>query len=105
MCRNNVANLREYVGVHGVLASWSRRSGSTPLTRPDPGRLRMSLGAMWAGLARRLPRPPEVPRGGRPAADADGRTVAVVVVTYNRADLLAPDAGRACAPWTGSPTP
>ena len=49
MCRNNVANLREYVGVHGVLAFLAKTLWFYTFTRPNPGRLRMSLGAMVAG--------------------------------------------------------
>jgi len=49
MCRNNVANLREYVGVHGVLAFLAKTLWFYTFTRPNPGRLRMSLGAMAAG--------------------------------------------------------
>ena len=49
MCRNNVANLKEYVGVHGVLAFVVKTLWFYTFTRPNPGRLRMSLGAMVAG--------------------------------------------------------
>ncbi len=49
MCRNNVANLREFVGLHGVLAFLVKTIWFYTLTRPDLGRLRMSLRAMWAG--------------------------------------------------------
>jgi rhamnopyranosyl-N-acetylglucosaminyl-diphospho-decaprenol beta-1,3/1,4-galactofuranosyltransferase len=49
MCRNNVANLREYVGLHGVLAFLVKTLWFYTFTRRDPGRLRMSLGAMRAG--------------------------------------------------------
>ncbi|MGI9155966.1 MAG: glycosyltransferase [Marmoricola sp.] len=49
MCRNNVANLREFVGLHGVLAFLVKTIWFYTLTRRDAGRLRMSLGAMWAG--------------------------------------------------------
>ena len=49
MCRNNVANLREYVGVHGVIAFLAKTLWFYTFTRPNPGRLRMSLGAMAAG--------------------------------------------------------
>ena len=49
MCRNNVANLKEYVGVHGVLAFLVKTLWFYTFTRPNPGRLRMSLGAMVAG--------------------------------------------------------
>ncbi len=49
MCRNNVANLKEYVGPHGVLAFLVKTVWFYTFTRPNPGRLRMSLGAMLAG--------------------------------------------------------
>jgi rhamnopyranosyl-N-acetylglucosaminyl-diphospho-decaprenol beta-1,3/1,4-galactofuranosyltransferase len=49
MCRNNVANLKEYVGVHGVLAFLVKTLWFYTFTRPDRSRLRMSLGAMVAG--------------------------------------------------------
>jgi rhamnopyranosyl-N-acetylglucosaminyl-diphospho-decaprenol beta-1,3/1,4-galactofuranosyltransferase len=49
MCRNNVANLKQYVGVHGVLAFVVKTLWFYTFVRPDVGRLRMSLGAMWAG--------------------------------------------------------
>ncbi len=49
MCRNNVANLKEYVGVHGVLAFLVKTLWFYTFARPNPGRLRMSLGAMVAG--------------------------------------------------------
>ncbi len=49
MCRNNVANLHEFVGLHGVLAFVVKTVWFYTFTRPAPGRLRTSLGAMWAG--------------------------------------------------------
>ena len=49
MCRNNVANLREYVGPLGVLAFLVKTLWFYSFTRRDLGRLRMSLGAMRAG--------------------------------------------------------
>ncbi len=49
MCRNNVANLKEYVGMLGVLAFLVKTLWYYTFTRPNPGRLRMSLGAMVAG--------------------------------------------------------
>jgi rhamnopyranosyl-N-acetylglucosaminyl-diphospho-decaprenol beta-1,3/1,4-galactofuranosyltransferase len=49
MCRNNVANLKQYVGVHGVLAFLVKTLWFYTFVRPDAGRLRMSLGAMRAG--------------------------------------------------------
>jgi len=49
MCRNNVANLREYVGVLGVLAFLVKTLWFYTFTRRDLARLRTSLGAMRAG--------------------------------------------------------
>ena len=49
MCRNNVANLREFVGLHGVLAFLVKTVWFYTFTRTDFHRLRMSLGAMRAG--------------------------------------------------------
>jgi hypothetical protein len=49
MCRNNVANLRAYAGVLGVLAFVAKTFWFYLFTRRDVGRLRMSLGAMLAG--------------------------------------------------------
>ena len=50
MARNNVVNLRDYVGWHGVLAFVVKTLWFYTLTRRDSGRLRLSLRAMWAGL-------------------------------------------------------
>ncbi|RLV50143.1 glycosyltransferase [Nocardioides mangrovicus] len=50
MCRNNVANLREYAGPLGVLAFVVKTVWFYLLTKPDLGRLRMSLGAMHDGF-------------------------------------------------------
>jgi rhamnopyranosyl-N-acetylglucosaminyl-diphospho-decaprenol beta-1,3/1,4-galactofuranosyltransferase len=49
MCRNNVVNLREHVGLLGVLAFLLKTVWFYSFTRRDPGRLRLSLGAMRAG--------------------------------------------------------
>ena len=49
MCRNNVANLRAYAGLLGVLAFVAKTFWFYLFTRPDPRRLWMSLGAMRAG--------------------------------------------------------
>ncbi len=50
MARNNVVNLRDYVGWHGVLAFVVKTLWFYTLTRSDLGRLRLSLRAMWAGV-------------------------------------------------------
>jgi rhamnopyranosyl-N-acetylglucosaminyl-diphospho-decaprenol beta-1,3/1,4-galactofuranosyltransferase len=50
MARNNVVNLRDYVGWHGVLAFVVKTLWFYTVTRSDPGRLRLSLRAMWAGV-------------------------------------------------------
>jgi rhamnopyranosyl-N-acetylglucosaminyl-diphospho-decaprenol beta-1,3/1,4-galactofuranosyltransferase len=50
MCRNNVVNLREYVGILGVLAFVAKTLWFYTFTRPSPARLRLSVGAMAAGL-------------------------------------------------------
>ena len=49
MCRNNVVNLREHVGLLGVLAFLLKTVWFYSFTRRDPRRLRLSLGAMRAG--------------------------------------------------------
>ena len=50
MARNNVVNLRDYVGWLGVLAFVLKTLWFYTLTRPDSARLRLSLRAMWAGF-------------------------------------------------------
>ena len=50
MCRNNVANLRAYRGLLWVLAFVAKTMWFYLFTRTDPGRLRMSLGAMHDGF-------------------------------------------------------
>jgi rhamnopyranosyl-N-acetylglucosaminyl-diphospho-decaprenol beta-1,3/1,4-galactofuranosyltransferase len=50
MCRNNVANLRQYVGLLGVLAFVVKTVWFYTVTRRDLARLRMSLGAMHDGF-------------------------------------------------------
>lgn len=101
MARNNLVNLRDYKGWPHALAFVAKTLWFYTLTRPDPRRLRLSLRGMWAGLRgdftghRRLlasdgNRPgTRVPLSG-PVADQSAlrESVAVVVVTYNRADLL-----------------
>jgi rhamnopyranosyl-N-acetylglucosaminyl-diphospho-decaprenol beta-1,3/1,4-galactofuranosyltransferase len=50
MARNNVVNLRDYVGWHGVLAFVVKTLWFYLVTRRDSARLRLSLRAMWAGM-------------------------------------------------------
>jgi rhamnopyranosyl-N-acetylglucosaminyl-diphospho-decaprenol beta-1,3/1,4-galactofuranosyltransferase len=52
MARNNVVNLRDYVGWLGVLAFVVKTLWFYSVTRPDAARLALSLRAMWAGLRR-----------------------------------------------------
>ena len=49
MCRNNVANLKQYVGPLGVAAFFVKTVWFYLFTRRDLARLRMSLGAMHDG--------------------------------------------------------
>ena len=96
MVRNNVTNLREYVGALGVVAFLVKTVWFYLFTRPRPARLRLSGQAVAAALrgdftGHRRFLQPEVPvdRTDRTDERAGPETVAVVVVTYNRADLLA----------------
>ena len=50
MVRNNVTNLREYVGLLGVLAFLVKTVWFYLFTRPEPRRLRLSLDALRAAL-------------------------------------------------------
>ena len=50
MVRNNVTNLRTYVGILGVLAFLLKTLWFYTLTRPSPDRLRLSLSALAASL-------------------------------------------------------
>jgi GT2 family glycosyltransferase len=91
MVRNNVTNLREYVGLLGVVAFLLKTVWFYALTRPQPARLRLSGEAVLAavrrdftGHRRFLVRPVAEDTAGPSGPEA----VAVVVVTHNRADLL-----------------
>lgn len=93
MVRNNVTNLREYVGPLGVAAFLLKTVWFYLLTRPQPGRLRLSGEALLAavrgdftGHRRFLARPADAE--APPPSPEGPETVAVVVVTHNRADLL-----------------
>ncbi len=48
MVRNNVVNLRDYVGLLGALAFLAKTAWFYSFTRPDPRRLRLSLEAVVA---------------------------------------------------------
>jgi rhamnopyranosyl-N-acetylglucosaminyl-diphospho-decaprenol beta-1,3/1,4-galactofuranosyltransferase len=50
MARNNLLNLRDYRGWPHALMFVAKTLWFYTLTRPSPGRLRLSAGAMWAGL-------------------------------------------------------
>ena len=58
MARNNLVNLRDYRGWPHALAFVAKTVWFYTFTRPSLARLRLSLGAMRAGLARRLHRAP-----------------------------------------------
>ena len=84
MARNNTVNLRALPGLAAradVLGQDACGSTCSPSREPRPAPDERPGGVRRA--ARRLHRPPEVPRGDRAP-----RAVAVVVVTYNRAALL-----------------
>ncbi len=92
MVRNNVTNLREYVGTFGVAAFLVKTLWFYLFTKPRPGRLRLSAQALVAALRgdftghrRFLGQPATAAPAPVPAGP---ETVAVVVVTFNRADLL-----------------
>ena len=50
MARNNTLNLREYRGWPHVLMFWAKTAWFYTVTRPDPGRLRLSLRGFAAAL-------------------------------------------------------
>ncbi len=50
MARNNLVNLRTYRGWPHALAFVAKTLWFYSFTRPDPSRITLSLGAMWAGL-------------------------------------------------------
>ena len=54
MARNNLVNLRDYRGRLHALAFVVKTVWFYTFTRPSPARLRLSAGAMRAGLARGL---------------------------------------------------
>ena len=96
MVRNNVTNLREYVGLLGVAAFLLKTLWFYSLTRPERARLRLSAEALVAavrgdftGHRRFLAGPDAALREAAASRPALPETVAVVIVTYNRADLLA----------------
>jgi rhamnopyranosyl-N-acetylglucosaminyl-diphospho-decaprenol beta-1,3/1,4-galactofuranosyltransferase len=52
MVRNNVTNLRQYVGMHGVLAFLLKTLWFYSFTRPSAARLRLSISALAAAMRR-----------------------------------------------------
>ncbi len=87
MARNNLLNLREYRGWPQALAFVVKTVWFYLFTRPRPRRIAMSFRAMYAGLRGDF-------TGHRRylsvTAPEKVESVAIsVVVTYNRADLLA----------------
>lgn len=109
MARNNLINLRDYRGWPVALLFVAKTIWFYLFTRPDVGRLMMSFRAMWAGLRgdftghRKYLAPPSAPvaapstlsaptsvddAGARPGTPGTMESVAVVIVTYNRAELL-----------------
>ena len=74
MARNNLVNLRDYRGWPHALAFVAKTVWFYTFTRREPGRLRLSARAGVRRAARRLHRPPEVPRDDRsPSRDRRGR--------------------------------
>ena len=96
MARNNTVNLLDHHGPLHAAAFWAKTAWFYSFVRPSPKRLALSAQAITAGLRgdftghqRFLPSAPTAQPAERPrrAAPAD-ETVAAVVVTYNRAELL-----------------
>ena len=83
MARNNLLNLREYRGWPHALAFVAKTVWFYTFTRPQPGRLALSA------PRRCTPACAATSPATRGSCDDHGESVAVVVVTYNRADLLA----------------
>ncbi|CAN5171547.1 hypothetical protein BH09ACT11_BH09ACT11_02850 [soil metagenome] len=92
MARNNLINLRSYRGSAQGLAFVLKTLWFYLFTRPDPARIRLSTRAWRAALKGDFTGHLEFlvdpgPQPGKVPAPAVG-TVAAVVVTWNRADLL-----------------
>ena len=83
MARNNLVNLRDYRGWPAALAFVAKTAWFYAFTRPSPARLAAQRPRDAGRAPWRLHRPPQVPEVSEPR-----ETVAVVVVTHNRADLL-----------------
>ena len=83
MARNNLLNLREYRGWPHALVFVAKTRVVLHVHPPATGPARAEPPGDARRAARRLHRPREVPVD-------EPETVAVVVVTYNRADLLEP---------------
>ncbi|MGI5951741.1 MAG: glycosyltransferase [Brooklawnia sp.] len=106
MARNNTVNLLTHRGLPHALAFWAKTAWFYSFVRPSPQRLGLSAQAIIAGLrgdfsgherflTRASPANDQALVAARRAADpdaapgpVDGETVAVVVVTYKRAELL-----------------
>ncbi|MEZ5096628.1 MAG: glycosyltransferase [Nocardioides sp.] len=97
MARNNLVNLRDYRGPLHAAAFVAKTVWFYTITRPSRSRLGLSARAMLAGLRgdftghRRFLGSPAAAAAADPPtrSPGPGDSVAVVVVTYNRADLLA----------------
>lgn len=88
MARNNTVNLRDYRGWAHVVAFWLKTVWFYLFTRRDPGRIALSAKGAYAGLRGDFSGHARLLRAVR-ASTPGPETVAIVVVTYNRAELLA----------------
>lgn len=97
MARNNTVNLLTHHGLMHAAAFWAKTAWFYTFVRPSPKRLVLSAEAIVAGLRGKFtghrrflspaPGPDVALRTARRAA-AEDESVAVVVVTYQRAELL-----------------
>lgn len=95
MARNNTVNLLTHHGWAHTTAFWAKTAWFYTFVRPSPKRLVLSTQAILAGLRGDFsghqrflkPAPATAPARARRAAPEE-ETVAVVVVTYKRAELL-----------------
>lgn len=96
MARNNLLNLATYRSPIHALAFVLKTLWFYAITRPDPGRIRLSASAWWAALRgdftghQRFLTPAGPPAALTPRHDFGDETTAIVVVTYNRAAMLKP---------------
>ena len=106
MARNNTVNLLTHRGLPHALAFWAKTAWFYSFVRPSPKRLALSASAITAGLrgdfsgherflAAASPATDQALVAARRASDPDeapgmtsDETVAIVVVTYKRAELL-----------------